>query len=50
MPSDADILNRIERRVRKKKASAREKRILAEAYGAYGAAMPRDIAKALRKI
>jgi hypothetical protein len=41
--SEADVLNRIERRVRKKKATPREKRILAEAYYAYGTKIPKDI-------
>jgi len=50
MASEADTLNRIERRVRKKKATSREKRILAEAYGAYGVPAPRDIAKELKWI
>lgn len=46
--NEADVLNRIERRLRKKKkVSDREKRLLAESYVAFGVPMPKDIEKML---
>ena len=45
---DAEILNRIERRLRKKKkVSDRERRLLAESYHAFGVPVPRDIGRML---
>jgi DNA-binding MarR family transcriptional regulator len=44
---EAEILNRIERKARKGKATARELRILAEAYYAHGISIPKDIKKYL---
>lgn len=47
--SDADVLNRIETRLRKKKkVSDRERRLLVEGYNAFGVDIPRDVAKLLR--
>ena len=38
--ADADVLNKIERKVMKGKATDREKRLLVEAYNMYGRIMP----------
>lgn len=45
---EAEVLNRIERRLRKKrKVSDRERRLLAESYHAFGVPVPRDIGRML---
>lgn len=46
--TDADVLNRIERQLRKGKATDREIRILCESYTAFNVPMPKDIARILR--
>ena len=47
--SDAEVLNRIERKIRQgKKATDREGRLLVEGYTAYGIKMPKDILKKLK--
>ena len=48
MESEADTLNKIERKVRQGKASQREINILCESYTAFNVPMPKDIARLLR--
>lgn len=45
--SDADILNEIERRARKGKASDRELRLLVESYICYDIPIPKEIMEQL---
>ena len=49
--SEADVLNRIEARLRSKKrrkgVSDREKRLLSESYYAFGVPVPKDIGRML---
>lgn len=47
MESEAETLNKIERRVLKGKASDREKRILVEAYQMHGMIMSRELIRKL---
>lgn len=46
--TDAQVLNRIEKRVRQGKATDREIRILCESYTAFNVLMPKDIARLLK--
>jgi len=47
--SDAEVLNRIEKKLRKnKKVSQREINLLVEGYTAYGIPMPKDILMKLK--
>jgi hypothetical protein len=50
MVSDAQILNRIERRLREGKASKKEIQILMEGYRAFSVQVPKDIQKRIKKI
>jgi hypothetical protein len=43
--SEAEVLNRLERKAKKGKATRRELRLLAEGYGAFGIPIPRNILK-----
>ena len=44
----AEVLNRIENRIRKGKATQREIFLLCESYTAFNVSMPKDIARLLK--
>jgi len=45
--TDAEVLNDIERRLRKGKATDKEKRLLSESYMAFNVPIPKDIMRLL---